>query len=294
MRRPRGRRHCHARQTGVVVFDLHDSAAARHRPAPPMTSEMRVRAANDAPIASAGRYVLYWMIAARRAGSNFALDRAIAQARRLRRPLLVLEALRLDYPWASARVHQFVLDGMLDNARAFDQPGVRYLPYLEPTLRSRGRTARGAGRRRRHGRHRRLPRVLPAADGDARGHSPPRATRGRGRQRPAADGRRRPCLPDRVFDAPAPSADARCAPRRRAGDRSVRGRRSWRAAGPAGGRGCAMARRLHLARARRTPVAVADRARRGPHWPARRRRRGACPARGVRRIRSRPLRRRSE
>jgi deoxyribodipyrimidine photo-lyase len=103
-----------------------------------MTPALRVRAVNDTPIASAGRYVLYWMIAARRAGANFALDRALAHARTLGRPLVVLEALRADYPWASDRLHQFVIDGMHDNARAFDRPGVRYLPYVEP--------APGAGR----------------------------------------------------------------------------------------------------------------------------------------------------
>jgi len=103
-----------------------------------MTPALRVRAVNQAPIASAGRYVLYWMIAARRAGANFALDRALAHARTLARPLIVFEALRADYPWASDRLHQFVIDGMRDNARGFDRPGVRYLPYVEP--------APGAGR----------------------------------------------------------------------------------------------------------------------------------------------------
>ncbi|MGD9906711.1 MAG: deoxyribodipyrimidine photolyase [Vicinamibacterales bacterium] len=99
---------------------------------------MRIRAVNGAPIASTGRYVLYWMIAARRATANAALDRAIVHARALGRPLLVLEALRADYPWASDRLHQFVIDGMRDNARAFAQPGVRYLAYVEPAV--------GAGR----------------------------------------------------------------------------------------------------------------------------------------------------
>ncbi|MGE0361940.1 MAG: deoxyribodipyrimidine photolyase [Vicinamibacterales bacterium] len=103
-----------------------------------MTSAPRVRAVNDAPIASAGRYVLYWMIAARRARSNAALDRALAHARALGRPLVVVEALRAGYPWASDRLHQFVIDGMHDNARAFDRPGVRYVPYVEPVV--------GAGR----------------------------------------------------------------------------------------------------------------------------------------------------
>src|SRR5690606_5883377 len=40
-------------------------------------------------------YVLYWMISNRRAHYNFALDRAIDHARRLKQPLVVLEALRV-------------------------------------------------------------------------------------------------------------------------------------------------------------------------------------------------------
>jgi deoxyribodipyrimidine photo-lyase len=78
-----------------------------------------------------GRYVLYWMIAARRATANFALDRALEHAAARGCGLLVLEALRLDYPWATARSHGFVLDGIADNRRAFDVPGVTYYPYVE-------------------------------------------------------------------------------------------------------------------------------------------------------------------
>ncbi len=91
----------------------------------------RVRRANDAPVA-AGEFVLYWMVAARRARSNFALERAVEWARALGKPLFVLEALRVAYPWASARLHRFVLDGMADNARAFAARGVTHWPYVEP------------------------------------------------------------------------------------------------------------------------------------------------------------------
>ena len=98
----------------------------------PGPADDRVRAVNAAPLVADGRYVLYWMIAARRAQANFALDRALVHARALGRPLLVFEPLRAGYPWASARLHQFVLDGMQDNARAFDRPGVRYFAYVEP------------------------------------------------------------------------------------------------------------------------------------------------------------------
>jgi deoxyribodipyrimidine photo-lyase len=92
---------------------------------------IRVRAIHDVPPAPAGRYVLYWMIGARRPSWNFALDRAADWARALDKPLLVLEALRCDYRWASDRLHRFVLDGMRDNQAAFDEMGVGYYAYLE-------------------------------------------------------------------------------------------------------------------------------------------------------------------
>jgi len=93
----------------------------------------RVRPIHDRPARSDGAYVLYWMIGARRASWNFALDRAVHWARELERPLVVLEALRAGHPWASDRIHRFVIDGMRDNARAFARMGVTYYPYLEPS-----------------------------------------------------------------------------------------------------------------------------------------------------------------
>ncbi|MFN8641904.1 MAG: deoxyribodipyrimidine photolyase [Candidatus Binatia bacterium] len=80
-----------------------------------------------------GRYVLYWMVGARRLASNPALDRALTHARRRGVGVLVFEPLRLDYPWAAARFHAFVLQGMVDNAAAAaGVPGVTYFPYVEP------------------------------------------------------------------------------------------------------------------------------------------------------------------
>jgi deoxyribodipyrimidine photo-lyase len=79
-----------------------------------------------------GDYVLYWMIAARRADFNFSLDRAIELALQLRKPLVIFEPLRVDYPWASDRFHRFVLQGMADNAARFKVKGVLYYPYVEP------------------------------------------------------------------------------------------------------------------------------------------------------------------
>ncbi|MCB9558046.1 MAG: deoxyribodipyrimidine photolyase [Deltaproteobacteria bacterium] len=72
------------------------------------------------------------MIAARRTRYSFALQHAVQRASELNCGLVVLEALRCDYPWASDRFHGFVVDGMRDNARALAPTGARYLPYLEP------------------------------------------------------------------------------------------------------------------------------------------------------------------
>ncbi len=87
----------------------------------------------DAPVRPDGRYVLYWMVATRRTSFNFALDFAVLRARALGRPLLVFEPLRVAYPWASRRLHAFVLDGMRDNQAACAAAGVAYFPYVEPT-----------------------------------------------------------------------------------------------------------------------------------------------------------------
>jgi deoxyribodipyrimidine photo-lyase len=115
--------------------NLTDAAVIEPRSAVPA---LRIRAINDAAARGDGDYVLYWMIAARRTRWSFALQRAVDWCVELRRPLVVLEAIRCDYSWASDRLHAFAIDGMADNAAAFARAGVRHHPYVE--------AARGAGK----------------------------------------------------------------------------------------------------------------------------------------------------
>jgi deoxyribodipyrimidine photo-lyase len=72
------------------------------------------------------------MTSYRRTRHNFALQRAVELAIELGRPVLVLEALRAGYQWASDRLHRFVIDGMADNTEACRRHGVAYHAYLEP------------------------------------------------------------------------------------------------------------------------------------------------------------------
>jgi deoxyribodipyrimidine photo-lyase len=94
--------------------------------------ELRVRALNDARVNAKGDFVLYWMVAFRRRHDNYALERAVEIAKELAKPLVVLEALRSEYRWASDRLHRFVIDGMADNERAFASSKALYYPYVEP------------------------------------------------------------------------------------------------------------------------------------------------------------------
>ncbi|MDA8744266.1 deoxyribodipyrimidine photolyase [Rubripirellula amarantea] len=88
--------------------------------------------ANDHEVREGGDYVLYWMIAFRRPRYNFALQHAVDRAKEFGKPLVIFEPLRVRYRWASDRLHRFVIEGMRDNARHFQDRAVTYFPYVEP------------------------------------------------------------------------------------------------------------------------------------------------------------------
>ncbi|MEZ6133305.1 MAG: deoxyribodipyrimidine photolyase [Pirellulaceae bacterium] len=94
--------------------------------------QLRIRATNERQLQLDGQWVLYWMTAFRRVQYNFALQYARDVAKQLDRPLVILEALRVRYQWASDRFHRFVIEGMRDNAAACRSLDVLYYPYVEP------------------------------------------------------------------------------------------------------------------------------------------------------------------
>ena len=94
---------------------------------------IRVKKLNEKPFNPHGDFVLYWMIANRRILWNFSLQRAVTWAKKFKKPLVILEALRSGYPWASDRLHRFVLDGMAHNVvQTKRYRNVTYYPYTEP------------------------------------------------------------------------------------------------------------------------------------------------------------------
>ncbi|WP_315854090.1 deoxyribodipyrimidine photolyase [Gemmata palustris] len=108
-----------------------------------LLASARVRLANERPVNTKGEYILYWPQMFRRLHSNHALDCALRLAAEYKKPLVVYEGLKLNYPWANARHHAFILQGMRDNAVAAKKLGVAYWPFVE-TL---GDTGRGLVKR---------------------------------------------------------------------------------------------------------------------------------------------------
>lgn len=94
--------------------------------------DLRIHAL-DQPGPVQGDHVLYWMQSTFRARDNQALDFAVEQANRLGLPVVVYHGLRHDYPWASDRLHTFLLETASDLYREFDDRGIQYAFYLERT-----------------------------------------------------------------------------------------------------------------------------------------------------------------
>ncbi len=78
-----------------------------------------------------GDYVLYWMQINRRFHYNYALEYTVDRANKLGKPLLIYEGLNCDYPWASDRVHHFMMEGMKENLEYAGDHGLNYYSYLE-------------------------------------------------------------------------------------------------------------------------------------------------------------------
>ncbi|HEX6124884.1 MAG TPA: deoxyribodipyrimidine photo-lyase [Pyrinomonadaceae bacterium] len=91
----------------------------------------RVVELNNARPNAKARYVLYWMQMYKRTSHNHALTFAIRKANELRLPLVVYEGLKYYYPWASDRLHTFILEGVAEKRREFERLGIRYVFYLQ-------------------------------------------------------------------------------------------------------------------------------------------------------------------
>ncbi len=106
----------------------------------------RVSKLNDKEIRKGADYVLYWMQMYKRADHNHALNFAIEKANELGLPLLVYEGLKYYYPWASDRLHTFILEGVNEKRDAFRDRGISYVFYLQKDSDSPKQTVKALAR----------------------------------------------------------------------------------------------------------------------------------------------------
>jgi deoxyribodipyrimidine photolyase len=91
----------------------------------------RVRALNRRDVAREGGYVLCWLQQALRAHDNPVIDAAIRLGNALKRPVLVYHGVREDYPYASDRLHRFILGASRDLGRDCRARGLACVQYVD-------------------------------------------------------------------------------------------------------------------------------------------------------------------
>jgi deoxyribodipyrimidine photo-lyase len=102
---------------------------------PPALAEWRevprVRTLNGHALDWNGRYVLCWLQQALRAADNPVIDAAIRLGNTLRLPVLVYHGVREDYPYASDRLHRFILGASLDLADGCRKRGLAFACHVD-------------------------------------------------------------------------------------------------------------------------------------------------------------------
>ena len=78
-----------------------------------------------------GKFILYWMTSCRRFNYNASLQHAISLSRDLKKPILVVEAVSIKHKFANDRFLSFMVQGIMNNIRDYEDNGLTYIPWVE-------------------------------------------------------------------------------------------------------------------------------------------------------------------
>ena len=90
----------------------------------------RTRTLTPHSVDKSRNYVLCWLMQALRSEHNPALDVAILLGNDLGLPVVVIHALENRYPYASHRLHRFILEASLDLQKGVQARGVRFVRWV--------------------------------------------------------------------------------------------------------------------------------------------------------------------
>ena len=91
---------------------------------------LRTRRLSDHPVAEDADYVLCWLGQALRAEENPVIDASLALGDRLGLPVVVLHTLENRYPYASHRIHRFMLEASQELGPGVEARGLRFVRYV--------------------------------------------------------------------------------------------------------------------------------------------------------------------
>lgn len=91
----------------------------------------RVRPLGSSTPNANARYVLCWLQQALRAGDNPVIDAAVRLGNALRLPVLVYHGVREDYPYASDRLHRFILGASVDLGIGCRERGLACVQHVD-------------------------------------------------------------------------------------------------------------------------------------------------------------------
>ena len=93
--------------------------------------DLRTRTLTDRYVISRGRdYVLCWLMQALRAEENPVIDAAVALGNERGLPVVVLHTLDHTYPYASHRLHRFILEASQELEAGVRERGLRFARYV--------------------------------------------------------------------------------------------------------------------------------------------------------------------
>jgi deoxyribodipyrimidine photo-lyase len=91
----------------------------------------RVRALNDRTPNAEGSFVLCWLQQALRARDNPVIDASIRLGNAMALPVLVYHGVREDYPYASDRLHHFILEASRDLGAGCRERGIACVQHID-------------------------------------------------------------------------------------------------------------------------------------------------------------------
>jgi deoxyribodipyrimidine photolyase len=91
----------------------------------------RVRALNDRAVIAGRGYVLCWLQQALRARDNPVIDASVRLGNALALPVLVYHGVREDYPYASDRLHHFILGASRDLGTGCRERGIACVQHVD-------------------------------------------------------------------------------------------------------------------------------------------------------------------